>query len=31
LIEREWLSIQFQDAEGETRCHADHRMGFRWD
>ena len=28
LVEREWLSVQFQDAEGETRCHADHRMGF---
>ena len=28
LVEREWLSIQFEDAEGETRCHADHGMSF---
>ena len=31
LVEREWLPIQFEDADGETRCHADHRMSFGWD
>src|ERR1700721_3059982 len=31
LVEGEWLSVQFQDAEGKTRCHTNHRISFGWD
>ena len=29
--EKRVVSLEFQDAQGNTHCHADHRMSFRWD